>query len=49
MLCIGNNSIFLKDVFSWNVTQIGMLLFVIGLVDIFTQGFLINKLLPKIW
>jgi DHA1 family tetracycline resistance protein-like MFS transporter len=43
----GNNSIFLKDVFSWNVTQIGMLLFVIGLVDIFTQGFLINKLLPK--
>lgn len=42
----GNNSLFLKDIFGWNVTQIGILLFVIGFVDIFTQGFLIRKLLP---
>lgn len=43
----GTNSVFLKDVFSWNPAQIGFLLFIIGFVDIFSQGFLINKLLPK--
>jgi len=43
----GNNAVFLKDVFGWNPLQIGFLLFVIGFVDIFSQGFLINKLLPK--
>jgi len=44
----GNNAVFLKDVFGWNPLQIGFLLFVIGFVDIFSQGFLINKLLPKL-
>ena len=43
----GNNAVFLKDVFGWNPMQIGFLLFVIGFIDIFSQGFLINKLLPK--
>ncbi|MCL4415640.1 MAG: MFS transporter, partial [Actinobacteria bacterium] len=42
-----NNSVFLKDVFNWGPSQIGILLFTIGIVDIFTQGFLIRKLLPK--
>jgi DHA1 family tetracycline resistance protein-like MFS transporter len=42
----GNNSIFLKDVYRWNVRDIGMFLFLIGIVDIFSQGFLIRKLLP---
>jgi len=41
------NAIFFKDTFSWNPAQIGLILFVIGFVDIFSQGFLINKLLPK--
>lgn len=43
----GTNGVYLKDVFSWNPAQIGFLLFIIGFVDIFSQGFLINKLLPK--
>lgn len=43
----GNNSVFLKDILNWNTAQIGTLLFIIGFVDIFSQGFLINKLLPK--
>jgi MFS transporter, DHA1 family, tetracycline resistance protein len=43
----GSNAIYLKDVFTWNAAQIGTLLFTIGFVDIFSQGFLINKLLPK--
>ena len=42
-----NNSVFMKDVLSWNPTKIGILLFVIGIVDIFSQGFLIRRLLPK--
>jgi len=41
------NAVFFKDRFAWNPAQIGLLLFVIGFVDIFSQGFLINKLLPK--
>ena len=41
------NAIFFKDTFAWNPAQIGLILFVIGFVDIFSQGFLINKLLPK--
>lgn len=44
----GTNAVYLKDVFSWNPAQIGTLLFVFGFVDIFAQGFLINKLLPKL-
>lgn len=41
------NAVFFKDTFTWNPAQIGLILFVIGFVDIFSQGFLINKLLPK--
>ncbi|MCL4353547.1 MFS transporter [Patescibacteria group bacterium] len=40
-------SIFAKDNFAWGTTQIGILLFVVGAVDIITQGFLIRKLIPK--
>ncbi len=43
----GTNAVFLKDTFLWNAAQIGFLLFIIGFIDIFSQGFLINKLLPK--
>ncbi len=42
----GNASVYLKDVFGWNVTQIGLLLFGVGVLDIFSQGFLVRKLLP---
>jgi DHA1 family tetracycline resistance protein-like MFS transporter len=41
------NAVFFKDIFNWNPAQIGLILFIIGFVDIFSQGFLINKLLPK--
>lgn len=44
----GTNSVYLSDVFHWNPSQIGFLLFIIGFVDIFSQGFLINKLHPKL-
>ena len=43
----GINAVFLKDVYVWNTAQIGTILFMIGFVDIFSQGFLINRLLPK--
>ena len=40
-------AVFAKDSFSWNPTNIGILLFVVGLIDIFSQGFLVRKLIPK--
>jgi MFS transporter, DHA1 family, tetracycline resistance protein len=43
----GNNSVFLKEVFLYNATQIGLLLFMVGAIDIVTQGFLVRKLLPS--
>jgi DHA1 family tetracycline resistance protein-like MFS transporter len=42
----GNASVFLKDVFKFNVTEIGLLLFVVGILDIISQGFLVRKLIP---
>lgn len=44
----GNAAVYMKDVFGWNTTQIGMLLFLVGLLDIISQGFLVRKLLPKL-
>jgi DHA1 family tetracycline resistance protein-like MFS transporter len=41
-------SIYTKDVFNWNPTGIGILLFVVGLIDIISQGFLVRKLIPKL-
>ena len=41
-------SLYTKDVFGWNPTQIGLLLFVAGLIDIVSQGFLMRKLIPKL-
>ncbi len=40
-------SLFLKDNFSWGPQEIGVLLFVVGVFDIISQGFLVRKLLPK--
>lgn len=44
----GNAAVFYKDVFSWNAEQIGTLLFFVGIIDIFSQGFLVRKLLPRL-
>lgn len=41
-------AIFTKDTFAWNPTNIGILLFVVGLIDIISQGFLVRKLIPKL-
>ena len=38
--------VFLKDNFAWGPSQIGILLFVVGVFDIISQGFLVRKLLP---
>lgn len=42
----GNNSVFSKDVLGWTASQIGLLLFVVGILDIISQGFLVRQLLP---
>ncbi|MFH1188712.1 MAG: MFS transporter [bacterium] len=42
----GNASVYLHDIFLWNPTQMSVVFFVIGLVDILSQGFLVRKLLP---
>jgi len=39
-------SVFLKDNFSWGPSEIGLVLFVVGVFDIISQGFLVRKLLP---
>lgn len=44
----GITSVYTKDAFFWNPTQIGLLLFVVGIVDIIAQGFLVRKLIPKL-
>lgn len=41
-------AIFTKDTFAWNPTNIGMLLFVVGLIDIISQGFLVRKFIPRL-
>jgi MFS transporter, DHA1 family, tetracycline resistance protein len=42
------NALFLKDVLKFGPAGIGMLLFVVGVVDIFAQGYLSHLLLPKL-
>lgn len=42
-----NISVFLKEVLSWGPTQIGIVLTLVGAVDIASQGYLTGKLLPK--
>jgi DHA1 family tetracycline resistance protein-like MFS transporter len=44
----GITSIYTKDVFLWNPTRIGLLLFGVGIIDIISQGFLVRKLIPKL-
>jgi len=41
------NALFLKDILHFGPAQIGLLLFVVGVVDIFAQGYLTHLLLPK--
>lgn len=38
------NGLFMKDVLHWKPEQIGVVLFLVGVVDIIAQGFLIRKL-----
>ncbi len=42
-----NISVFLKQILHFGPTDIGIILFVVGVMDIFTQGFLTAKLLPR--
>jgi DHA1 family tetracycline resistance protein-like MFS transporter len=44
----GVTSVYTKDIFLWTPVGIGILLFVSGLIDIISQGFLIRKLIPKL-
>ena len=41
------NALFMKDVLHFGPAGIGMLLFVIGIIDIFAQGYLTHLLIPK--
>lgn len=43
-----NFSVFLKDILKFGPGQIGIVLTVVGIVDIFSQGYLTGKLLPKL-
>jgi DHA1 family tetracycline resistance protein-like MFS transporter len=43
-----NISVFLKDVLQWGPLNIGILLTLVGLADMLTEGYLIRKLLPLI-
>ena len=42
----GNASVYFHDIFKWNSSQISIVFFLVGLIDIFSQGFLVRKLLP---
>lgn len=43
----GIGGIYSKDIMHWGPASIGIFFFVIGIVDIITQGFLSGKLIPK--
>jgi MFS transporter, DHA1 family, tetracycline resistance protein len=42
----GNGTVLLKDALQWSPATIGLGFLIVGAVDIFVQGFLIDKLLP---
>lgn len=42
-----NISVFLKQVLSWGPAQIGIMLTLVGAIDIASQGYLTGKLLPR--
>ena len=44
----GITSVFYKDTLHWDATHIGFYFLLLGLGDMFTQGFLTGKLLPKL-
>ncbi len=39
-----NFSVFMKDVLNWGPTEVGIVLFIVGVIDIFAQGYLTSKL-----
>jgi DHA1 family tetracycline resistance protein-like MFS transporter len=43
----GISSVFFKDVMKWDPGHIGFYFLVLGIGDMFTQGFLAGKLMPK--
>lgn len=42
-----NISVFLKEVLSWGPAEIGLMLTLVGAIDIASQGYLTGKLLPR--
>jgi DHA1 family tetracycline resistance protein-like MFS transporter len=42
----GNISVFLKDLLAFGPGRIGVVLFIVGVMDIFSQGYLSGKLIP---
>lgn len=40
-----NVSVFMKDILKWGPTNIGIILFIVGVLDIVAQGFLTSKLI----
>lgn len=44
---MGVNAVYMKDILNWNATQIGLTLSIVGLIDIFAQGYLVRILLTK--
>jgi DHA1 family tetracycline resistance protein-like MFS transporter len=44
----GIGGVYLKDTIHWGPSEIGILFLILGLGDMFTQGFLSGKLIPKL-
>jgi DHA1 family tetracycline resistance protein-like MFS transporter len=44
---IGITSVFFKDILNWTPANLGLYFFILGIGDMFTQGYLTGKLLPK--
>ena len=42
-----NISVFLKDILHWGPTNIGIMLSVVGLIDFFSQGYLVGRLIKR--
>lgn len=42
-----NFSVFLKDILHWGPTNIGIMLSVVGLIDFFSQGYLVGRLIAR--
>ena len=42
-----NFSVFLKDILHWGPTNIGIMLSIVGLIDFFSQGYLVGRLITR--